>query len=169
MNACGKPIKWREKCAVHQSSITNWRWLIVYFIWIAPLFLEFSQTLCQQFSTFHSTLVVNYPGQASFERNWLLLTAFLFLRAYWIVSAGPSGHLKQSIQKTVFEQRTTSIRWRALKSKKLFYNGPNIVVTGLLFFGTVLFFRRRLNSDQYRLTYWKTLKYKTALDHARRP
>ena len=116
-------------------------------------FLEFSQTLCQQFSTFHSTVVVNYPGQASFERNLMFLTAFLCLLAYWIVSAGPSGHLKQSIQKTVFEQRTTSIRWRALKSKKLFCNGPNIVVTGFLYFGTVLFFRRRLNSDQYRLTY----------------
>ena len=32
-------------------------------------FPEFSQNLYQQFSTFHSTLVVNYPSQASFERN----------------------------------------------------------------------------------------------------
>ena len=32
-------------------------------------FPEFSQTLYQQFSTLHSTLVVNYPSQASFERN----------------------------------------------------------------------------------------------------
>ena len=73
-------------------------------------FLEFSQTLCQQFSTFHSTVVVNYPNQASFARTGVLLTAFLFQRAYWIVSVGPSGHLKQSIQKTFFEQRSTSIR-----------------------------------------------------------
>ena len=73
---------------------------------------EFSQNLYHQFSTFHSTLVVNYASQASFEPNWVLLTAFLFLRAYWIVSAGPSGHLKQSIERTVFEQRTTSTRLR---------------------------------------------------------
>ena len=33
----------------------------------------------------------------------MFLTAFLFLRAYWIVSAGPSGHLKQSIQKNSFQ------------------------------------------------------------------
>ena len=71
---------------------------------------EFSQNLSHEVSTFHSTLVVNYPGQASFERNRMFLTAFLFLRAYWIVSAGPSGHLKQSIQRTVFQQRTTSTR-----------------------------------------------------------
>ena len=32
-------------------------------------FPEFSQNLNQQFSTFHSTFVVIYPGQASFERN----------------------------------------------------------------------------------------------------
>ena len=32
-------------------------------------FPEFSQNLNQQFSIFHSTLVVNYPNQASFERN----------------------------------------------------------------------------------------------------
>ena len=75
-------------------------------------FPEFSQILYQQFSTFHSTLVVNYPNQASFARTWVLFTAFLFLRAYWIVSAGPSGHLKQSIERTVFEQRTTSTRLR---------------------------------------------------------
>ena len=30
---------------------------------------EFSQILSQQFSTFHSILVVNYPSQASFKRN----------------------------------------------------------------------------------------------------
>ena len=33
------------------------------------IFPEFSQNLNQQFSTFHSTFVVNYPNQASFERN----------------------------------------------------------------------------------------------------
>ena len=32
-------------------------------------FPEFSQNLYQQFSTFHTTFVVNYPSQASFERN----------------------------------------------------------------------------------------------------
>ena len=32
-------------------------------------FPEFSQNLNQQLSTFHSTFVVIYPGQASFERN----------------------------------------------------------------------------------------------------
>ena len=32
-------------------------------------FLELPQILCQQFSTFHTTLVVNYPSQASFERS----------------------------------------------------------------------------------------------------
>ena len=31
--------------------------------------LELPQILCQQFSTFHTTVVVNLPGQASFERN----------------------------------------------------------------------------------------------------
>ena len=62
---------------------------------------EFSRSLPQEFSTFHSTLVVNYPDQASFER--MFLTAFLFLRAYWIVSAGSSGHLKRSIKRTVFQ------------------------------------------------------------------
>ena len=30
---------------------------------------EFSQMLYHQFSTFHSTIGVNYPNQASFERN----------------------------------------------------------------------------------------------------
>ena len=95
-------------------------------------FPEFSQTLYQQFSTLHSTLVVNYPSQASLERNWMFFIAFLFLRAYWIVSAGPSGHLKQSVQKTVFEQRTTSTRLRASKSKKLCCNCPNIFLTSFL-------------------------------------
>ena len=121
---------------------------------------EFSQILYEQFLIFNSTLVVNYPNQASFQGNWVFLTAFLFQRANWIVSAGPLGHLKQSIQRTVFEQRTTSARWRALKPKKLFLNCSNIVLTRLLFFGTVLFFRRRLNSDQYRKTYRKTLSMK---------
>ena len=32
-------------------------------------FPEFSQILYQQFSTFHSTFVVNYPIQASLARN----------------------------------------------------------------------------------------------------
>ena len=73
-------------------------------------FQEFSQTLYQQFSTFHSTLVVTYRNQASIERNRMFVTAFLFLRAYWIVSAGPLGHLKQSFQRTVFQQRITSTR-----------------------------------------------------------
>ena len=95
-------------------------------------FPEFSQTLYQQFSTLHSTLVVNYPSQASFEGNWMFFIAFLFLRAYWIVSAGPSGHLKQSVQKTVFEQRTTSTRLRASKWKKLCCNCPNIFLTSFL-------------------------------------
>ena len=44
-------------------------------------FPAFCQILYQQFSTFHSTLVVNYRSQASFARNWILFTAFLFLRA----------------------------------------------------------------------------------------
>ena len=30
---------------------------------------EFSQILSQQFSTFHSILVINYPSKASFKRN----------------------------------------------------------------------------------------------------
>ena len=46
---------------------------------------EFSRNLSQEYSTFHSTLVVNYPGQASIERNRMFFTAFLFLRAYWSV------------------------------------------------------------------------------------
>ena len=93
---------------------------------------EFSQILYQQFSTFHSTIVVNYPNQASFERNWMFLTGILFLRAYWIVSAGPSGHLKQSIQTTIFQQRTTSTRLRLQKEKKLFSNCPKIILTSFL-------------------------------------
>ena len=85
---------------------------------------EFSQILYQQFSTFHSTLVVNYPSQASFERNWMFLTAFLFLHAYWIVSAGPSGQLKQSIQRTVFEQRKTSTRLRSQNQRSCSATAP---------------------------------------------
>ena len=131
--------------------------------------LELPQILCQQFSTFHTTVVVNLPGQASFERNWMFPTAFLFLRPYWIVSAGPSGHLKQSVQKTLFQQCSTSTRWRALKPEKLFRSCPNIVATSSLCFGMVVLFRRRLKSDQYRTTYRKTIKYETTLDHARRP
>ena len=71
---------------------------------------EFSQILSQTFSTFHSILVVNYPSQASFERNRVVVTLLSILRAYWIVSAGPSGDLKQSFQKSFFKQRTTSTR-----------------------------------------------------------
>ena len=132
-------------------------------------FLEFSQFLRQQFSTFQSTVAVNYPGQASFERSWMFVTAFFFLPAYWFVSAGPSGHLKQSIQGTVFQQRTTSTRWRASLSNNLFRNCPNIVFASFLIFRKILFFRRRLNSDQYRKTYRNSLKYETTLDHGRRP
>ena len=84
-------------------------------------FPEFSQFLYQQFSTFHSPLVVNYPSQASFERNWMFLTVFLVLSACWIVSAGPSGHLKQSVQKTFFEQRWTSWISRCWNSTKVFH------------------------------------------------
>ena len=87
-------------------------------------FLEISQSLCHQFSTFHSTVVVYYPRQASFEGNRTFLTAFLFLSAYWIVSAGPSGHLKQSLQKTFFKQRATSARWRALKQRSFSSTAP---------------------------------------------
>ena len=39
---------------------------------------EFSQNFYQHFSTFHSTIVVNYPSQASFERYWMLLLPFYF-------------------------------------------------------------------------------------------
>ena len=131
-------------------------------------FPEFSQVLSRQLWIFNSTLVINYPNQASFERNWVFLIVFSFLHAYWIVSDGPSGHLKQSIQKTFFEQRSTSTCWRALKGKKLFRNCHNIVLTSFLYFWTV-FFRRCLQSDQYRKTYRKTIKYETILDHARRP
>ena len=95
-------------------------------------FPEFSQILYQQFSTFHSTLVVNYPNQALCECTWVFLTDFCCQHAYWIVSAGPSGHLKQSIQRTVFQQRTTSTRQRASKPKRLFRNCPNIVLTCFL-------------------------------------
>ena len=90
-------------------------------------FPEFSQILYQQFSTFHSTFVVNYPSQASLARNLTFLTAFLFLRAYWIVSAGPSGHLKQSIQRTVFEQRAKSTFWTCLNPTKLLHSCPTLV------------------------------------------
>ena len=86
----------------------------------------------------------------------MFLTAFLFQRAYWIVSAGPLGHLKQSLQKTFPEQRSTSTRWRALKPKKLFRNCTYIAATSLLRFGRVLIFRRGLNSDPYRKSYRKT-------------
>ena len=75
-------------------------------------FPEFLQILSKPFLIFKSTLVVNYPIHASFERNLMFLTNLLFQRAYWIVSAGPSGHLKQSIQKTVFEQCSTTTRLR---------------------------------------------------------
>ena len=130
----------------------------------------FYQILSKQFLIFNSTVVVTYPKQASFERNWVFFFVFfLFLHAYWIVSDGPSGHLKQSIQKTFFEQRSTSTCCRALKPNKLSRNRPNIVVNSFLYFATVLFFRRRLNCDQYRITYRKSLKYETTLDHARRP
>ena len=124
-------------------------------------FPEFSQFFYQEFSIFHSSLVVNYPSQASFELEWVLLTAFLFLRAHWIVSAGPSGHLKQSIQRTVFEQRTTSTRWRALKPRKLFRNCPNIIVTSFVYFGAVSAFRRRLTSDQNRKIFEKPQVWNT--------
>ena len=43
---------------------------------------EFSQILSQQFSTFHSTLVVNYPNQAPFKWNRITSTAFFYLSAY---------------------------------------------------------------------------------------
>ena len=132
-------------------------------------FPEFSQILYQQFSTFHSTLVVNYPSQASFERSWMLLTAFLFLRAYWIVSAGPSGHLIQSIQKTVFEQRTTSTRLRPQNQRSCSATATTYFWLAFCIFEQFLFFRRRLESDQYRKTYRKTIKYEPTLDHARRP
>ena len=90
-------------------------------------FPEFSQILYQQFSTFHSTLVVIHPGQALFERNGMFPTAFLILRAYWIVSAGPSGHLEQSIQGTVFEQRAKSTVWAILIPTEMPHIGPTIV------------------------------------------
>ena len=55
-------------------------------------FPEFPQFLSKQFLIFNSTLVVNYPNQASFERNWMFFTAFFYvhiglfqlaLRAIW--------------------------------------------------------------------------------------
>ena len=94
-------------------------------------FPEFPEILSQHFLTFHSFLVANYSRQASFQRNWVLFTAFSFLCACGIVSAGPSGHLKQSIQKTLLEQRSTLIRWRALMPNNLFRNCPNIVLTSI--------------------------------------
>ena len=88
-------------------------------------FPEFSsQILYQRFSTFHSTLVVSYPSQSSFECNRMFPTAFSFRRAYWIVSAGPSGHLKQSIQRTVFEQRTRSTRLRPQNQRSCSATAP---------------------------------------------
>ena len=93
---------------------------------------EISEILSHEFLTFHLTLVINYANQASFERIWVFLIVLFFLHAYWIVSDGPSGHLKQSSRKTLFEQRSTSTCWRALKSKKVVRNGSNIVVTSML-------------------------------------
>ena len=52
---------------------------------------EFCQILSKHFLEFNSSLAVNYPNQASFERNRVFLTAFSFLGAYWIVSAGPTA------------------------------------------------------------------------------
>ena len=90
---------------------------------------EFPQILSKQFLLFNSTIVVNYPNQASFERNGVFLTAFLFPCAFWIVSVGPSGHLKQSIQKAFFESRAKSTIWTSLIQRKLLHNGPTIVKT----------------------------------------
>ena len=168
MNACGKATYDWEKCALKHLIISIWRWLMVFSIESqhnSGIFLNFISTILDILST----LVVHFPGQASFECSWLFLTSFSILRAYWIVSAGPLGHLKQSIRKTFFEQCSTSTSWSTLKPKKLFCNCPNIVVTSFLKFATVLFFRRRPKSDQYRKAYRKTIKYETILDHARRP
>ena len=57
----------------------------------------------------------------------MLFTLFLYLGAYWIVSAGPSGHLKQSFQKTFFGQRAMSTVWTTLIPTKLLHKGPTIV------------------------------------------
>ena len=123
-------------------------------------FPEFSQILSQHFLTFNSTPVVNYPNQASFERNRVLSFAFSFQPTYGIVSAGPSGHLKQSVQKTFFETRANSTLWTSLYPTKLLHNGATKIYTKSLLVETVLLFRRRLNSDQYRKHMEKPLNIK---------
>ena len=41
VNACGNPLNWREKCALQRSSIGNWRWPIIFFMWIATQLRSF--------------------------------------------------------------------------------------------------------------------------------
>ena len=45
-------------------------------------FPEFPQLLSWQSFIFNSTVVVNYPNQASYERTWVFLTVFVFPCAY---------------------------------------------------------------------------------------
>ena len=56
---------------MHHSTFQYNQLMLTYRIFYVnrKTFPEFSQNLYQQFSTFHSNVVVNYPRQASFERN----------------------------------------------------------------------------------------------------
>ena len=53
VSACGKPKFWREKCAVQRSNITFWRWLMLFFMWIATHFRSFLKFYVNNF--WHST------------------------------------------------------------------------------------------------------------------
>ena len=80
----------------------------------------------------------------------MFLTDFLIQRAYWIVSAGPSGHLKQSIQ-THFQTTLNLDNLDEFKSNEVDAKLSHIShKMNYLLVGTILVFRQRLNSDQRR-------------------
>ena len=151
---------WPRKMRPKTFSIGIWTWLTGFYSSESQHNSGVFPILYKQFLTFNSTLVVNYPKQASFQGNWVFLTAFLFQRANWIVSAGPSGHLKQSIQ-THFQTTLNLDNLDEFKSNEVAAKLSHIShKMNYLLVGTILVFRQRLNSDQYRKTYRKTLSMK---------
>ena len=152
MNACEKPLIWRGKCAVQRSSITTWRWLTVFFMWIATPFRSFLKFNINYFrhSTQLSSLVIPAKRQlngieCSLPHFYFYVHIGLFqlaLRAIWI---NLTKNLFRTTHKIdvlhLFKSNEVAAQLSHTSEKKIWLSA-----------GAVVLFRQRVHSDERRKT-----------------
>ena len=138
MNACEKPLNWRGKCAVQQFSITLWRWLMAFFMWIAtqfPSFLKFYLNNFRHSTQFSSLIILSKLLSTQLNVPYCFFVSACILDCFgW-----PSGPSETIYPKNSFPTTHNVDTLETSKPKKLFDNYSKIVVISLLCFGTVFF------------------------------